>query len=236
MDIVYPVKATYFRRFLPELRFSLRSLKNIDHGKVWIFGMKPDWVTGVEHIAMKDNLPSRQLNVINKLRAMAEQNNLSENFIFMNDDFLILKRITGIPYYYRGSISGYINRLIRRDPRSGYLATALQTRELLRNAGINNPLNFSVHTPIILNKTRIKELLSRFDFGRGVHFRSIYGNYFGVDAINIGKDVKIKESKYFNRFLGGDFISLDDGLMHDIVIHKLEKMFPDSCQYEKTRL
>lgn len=30
-----------------ELRYSLRSLRNVPHGRVWIFGDCPDWVTNV---------------------------------------------------------------------------------------------------------------------------------------------------------------------------------------------
>ena len=46
-DIVYVVRPGERNE---ELRYSLRSLSNLPHGRVWIAGYMPKWVTGVEHI------------------------------------------------------------------------------------------------------------------------------------------------------------------------------------------
>ena len=54
MDIVYPIKKTIKNE---DLRYSLRSLCNIEHNKVFIIGELPDWVSEeVYYIPVQQNL------------------------------------------------------------------------------------------------------------------------------------------------------------------------------------
>ena len=55
-DIYYPVIKSVNDN--AELRFSLRSLKNIEHGNVYIVGYKPLWVKNVIHLPYND-IPAR---------------------------------------------------------------------------------------------------------------------------------------------------------------------------------
>ena len=59
MDIVYLIKVDP-ENDSEELRYSLRSLKNIPHQKVILVGEKPEWVTNVEFIPVAQTKTKHQ--------------------------------------------------------------------------------------------------------------------------------------------------------------------------------
>lgn len=97
-DVVYPVKLT--RNGNRELRLSLRSLSNIPHRNVYVVAPeRPEWLSGdVRFIECPDDHVSYE-NVNRKLLAACSVDDLSENFIFMNDDIFIMQKMTEIPYW-----------------------------------------------------------------------------------------------------------------------------------------
>ncbi len=93
-----------------ELRYSLRSLEKyaLDLGRVFIVGDKPEWLTGVIHIPMKDShAHNKDANIIDKVRA-AIAAGCSERFIFASDDQCLLNpvRLASLPAYYSGDLVG----------------------------------------------------------------------------------------------------------------------------------
>ena len=59
-DIVYFVKDTKINE---ELRYSLRSLKNFPHGKVWFYGGCPEGLKPDYHIKIEQDQPTKWANI-----------------------------------------------------------------------------------------------------------------------------------------------------------------------------
>jgi hypothetical protein len=134
-DIVYVVR---FSRHSEELRHSLRSLVNLPHGKVWLAGHKPEWATGVEHIKTSRK-PGAHVDAKTNLRAACEHPDVSEEFIYFNDDFFVMQPFDQLPVMHRGPLSGV-----------GGMATAYQRAikkglAILRSKGIEEPLMYDLH-------------------------------------------------------------------------------------------
>ena len=111
-----------------ELMFSLRSLQKYmtDLGKVFIVGDCPDWIHNVIHIPAKDEYSERWKNCMHKVTLACKDDRLSDDFIFMNDDFYATDYFIGaeLPFY---SIKG-------------------------RDGGVNGPNWFECHRPMRFNK------------------------------------------------------------------------------------
>jgi hypothetical protein len=92
----------------PELRYSLRSLSNLPHGRVLIVGHKPAWVTGVEHIS-GNRRHSIEANAVDNLR-LACSGLDADRFVVMNDDFYIMSPLDSVPALHEGHLDERISR------------------------------------------------------------------------------------------------------------------------------
>lgn len=113
MDVVYYVRPGERNE---ELRYSLRSLQNMPHERVWLVGHKPAWVTGVEHIPNRSNGSSPQHNATSHLLAACDAVP-AERFVVFNDDFYVMEPIEHIPALHAGPLSE------RRRPMGSDLRT-----------------------------------------------------------------------------------------------------------------
>lgn len=151
-DIVYVVRPGDRNE---ELRYSLRSLANLPHGRVWIAGFMPRWVTGAEHIpAPTHSVPHVQTKA--NLRAACEHPEVSESFIYFNDDFFVMQPLDELPVMHRGPLPDAV--------RSGIMATAYTkamrlTMSILEKRGIAEPLMYDLHAPMLVTKTGMLEAL-----------------------------------------------------------------------------
>jgi hypothetical protein len=188
MDVVYLVKNNP-KNNSEELRYSLRSLANIPHGTVYIVGEKPDWVTNVTYLPVEQNLTKPE-NVRANMRAAAECDTLSDDFILMNDDFFFMKPITSLPQYNFGPMQKVIESFDNRYPEgSEYIATMKNLYEVLKKKGIANPLSYELHIPMVLSKLRILNLYDVVE-GPTYQFRTYYGNYYKLMGTTVD-DVKL---------------------------------------------
>lgn len=178
-----------------ELRYSLRSIEKFVTGfeKIFIIGQKPDflnWSERLIHIPFEDKHYSGFLNTWLKMREVAITAEVSENFLFMNDDFFIVKEMeaTEFPMYSSGV------DLTERDFFTIPISE-IQTRyhQTLRSTGeslVSRELttyNFATHQPCIFEKAKILELFREFAneiWGIGLSFRCCYGNFFKFPRMN----------------------------------------------------
>lgn len=187
MDIVYLVKNNQVNNS-QELRYSLRSLQNIPHGKVFLVGEKPDWVTGVEYISVLQNRTKAQ-NVGANMRAAVASDAVSDDFILMNDDFFIMKPISNLPTLNFGPMSDVIADYDRRYPEgSKYIDTMKELYRLLLSRNIAAPISYELHIPMAVNKHNIREMYGASD--RVYQMRSYYGNAYALGGEQT-EDVKI---------------------------------------------
>jgi hypothetical protein len=205
-----------------ELRYSIRSVvSNFNDVVIWVVGGKPDWYCGNFIEVPQDS--DKFKNQINNLKAAIYNKTILNNFVLMNDDFFILFPEDSYKYY-SGLLEDKITNHMYINGNSSYAITLITAMKLLKKKGISQPLNYDIHTPMTLNKALLAQVIDL-----STSFRSVYGNLFIKDGIEID-DVKIyKREKDIN--FDTNFISTEDNSF-DLIKDKLEEMFPNPSIYE----
>ncbi len=229
MDIVYIVKPG---RVNDELTFSLRSLKNIPHGKVFIVGGCPANINkkNVCHIPTEQTATKWQNSTRNLLVACKDRQ-ISKDFILFNDDFFILRPIQEQDLLLdRGPLIEVYNEYVGKYTDNEYIRGMRQTAELLKNLGIDNPISFELHIPMILNKNKV---LKMFDLPgvkdiKVLHKRTLYGNLY-LSGTQTVQDVKCYN--HFNAHKPRTFLSSIDTFFEPLR-YWLIGQFPNKCPYE----
>lgn len=229
MDIVYIVKPG---RVNDELTFSLRSLKNIPHGKVFIVGGCPANINKktVYHIPTEQTATKWQNSTQNLLTA-CKDSRISKDFILFNDDFFILRPIQEQDLLLdRGPLIDVYNEYVEKYTDNEYIRGMRQTAEFLKNLGIDNPLSFELHIPMILDKNKV---LKMFDLPgvkdiKVLHKRTLYGNLY-LSGTQMVQDVKCYN--HFNAHKPHTFLSSIDTFFEPLR-YWLIGQFPNKCPYE----
>lgn len=164
-----------------ELEYSVKSVKNIEHGRKIVIGDSPGLNT-VEHIKQpiyRWAMLSPHHDVISKLHH-ATTLDISDDFILMNDDFFITKP-TDIPVAHRGPLQDHVNN---RRINDAYTKTLKKTLDYLKGQGIDEPLSYELHIPMVLNKHKLRELydtiIPMISHASPMLTRSLYGNLYQI--------------------------------------------------------
>ncbi|WP_117198973.1 hypothetical protein [Nocardiopsis sp. TNDT3] len=227
MDVVYVVGP---QKRSEELRYSLRALAaHVPHDRVWIVGHMPRWVQGVRHIP-RAQFSTKWANSTANMRAACGHPEVSDEFIYMNDDFFTMRPVDQIPVLHRGPVAD----VAARTPHSRYRAGMLATARALHALGVAEPLSYELHVPMVVDKARMLDALSRPQV-RGipvVHKRTLYGNLAGIGGEQVA-DVKVHSAS--QAAPSGDplFISTNPGAFTDGPVGRLIRAaLPDPCRYE----
>ena len=235
MDIVYLVKNCTENE---ELTYSLRSLVNLPHDKVFIVGGLPSNLNrdNLVHIQVIQG-NNKYANTTHSLRTICQNNCLSDDFILMNDDFFVLEPIKDVVKELnlcRGKISDVIYDYQVRYGHldNPYINGMKQTKIFLEDIGFKEPLSYELHIPIVMNKHKVLKMfdMPNLDSVRVLHKRSLYGNlYFkGSAVIN---DVKVLRN-YFYPLGSKKFVSTEDDTFYRVRPF-LKSLFPEKSEYEK---
>lgn len=167
-----------------ELRYSLRSLVNIPHGRVWLVGGAPSWYTGdlirVAQHGMKNQITGRALI------AACLDPRISDPFLMFNDDFYVMRPGPIPPPRHRGTIQGVIDWYERQGiTSSGYVTRMRSTMKTLKTHGIRRPLSYELHVPLLVHKL---QMLGATRFGG--QQRTMYGNLVRLGGTKMN-DVKV---------------------------------------------
>ena len=182
MDFVYICKDGINE----ELRYSIRSVvKSFPDSNIWVVGGKPPWYIG-DHIGVKQIL-TKYRNAIQNLKAICNSNEISEEFILMNDDFYIIKNINSIKIYHGGLLLDKINLYQKLNSNSNYTRKLFATYKKIKSLGIESPLDYELHIPMVMEKKKLKQILENND---QFLWRSIYGNVFNIGGEQM-EDVKV---------------------------------------------
>ena len=190
LDIVYVLKEGIEPA---ELIYSLRSVEaNFPHRRVWfvgghINGLYPDGA--VYHVQHGKTKFERSHS---SLREIINCQDISDRFFLFNDDFFILKPIDTAHFLNltNGTLEKRIRVLTELKGDNDYNRGLAEMRvELLRKG--YDAMSYSVHIPILLDKTILKRVLDEFDTPM---FRSVYGNVSG-EPYGYHKDCKISNLK-----------------------------------------
>jgi hypothetical protein len=189
MDIVYLVKNNE-ENDSRDLRYSLRSLQNLPEASVFLVGEKPAWAQNVTHIPV-DQTKTKNENVAMNRTAAIRSEDISEDFVLMNDDFFIMKPITEIPRLNFGLMKDVLcSYRIRYPEGSDYIQRMGDLYELLKSQGFEEPLSYELHVPMQVKKSVIIRLQHE-RAGKPMHqFRTYYGNHTHMGGESV-EDVKI---------------------------------------------
>ena len=153
-----------------ELRYSLRSIyQNTNVNSVWVVGGKPDWYTG-NHIAVPQTGGKYQ-NARANLQAILDSKSIPDKFVLMNDDFYIINPIERIPIYHGGDLAHKAERYQEFKFSSRHAMLLRETVKMLKENGVQHPLDYSLHVPMTIHKS-----LAQYSLSLGGAFRSVYGN------------------------------------------------------------
>lgn len=229
IDVVYPVQPT--RNGNAELRYSLRSLKNMPHGKVHIFSDRIPWLSKeiVWHPSSDKPGRSRFANVNETLLRACNDPNVSDPFVFMNDDFYVMKPITDLPYYCNGTLQQHWDYLHQFYTMSKYMRDLLETQSVLKEMGYGT-IDFEVHAPILFYKDKLKEVLTKFP--NTACRRTIYGNLMEVPYEQV-IDFKIYGFGDFDK--DREFVSSSNGNFdrQSVVRSLVRSAFTEPSKYER---
>ena len=195
-DIVYIYKQDL--NDSEELKFSIRSVvQNWDYRKIWIIGDCPQWLdkNKIGVLGYNRHFGNKYQDVNNKLLEACDCLDISDNFWFFNDDFFIMKKINSEKYkvYSDGTLENKLLSVTIKNPTDKAYIEGFE--DLLEE--FPNGISYETHTPMLFNKKQLKELLIKYP--QSPCRRSLYGNYYGVEA-ETRKDCKIyKLTEKFNQ-------------------------------------
>lgn len=227
MDIVYICKDGKNE----ELRYSIRSVvQNLNFDNIWVVGGKPSWYSGNHMHVIQDK--AKYKNARTNLQAICNSDMISESFILMNDDFYIINKVDHIPYMHGGLLKDKIDTYVQLSGNTSYVAMLNKTFHNLSRRFKKDILDYELHVPMIMEKSKLKPVLEYPDF-----WRSRYGNTYNVGGIQMS-DVKVYGSgsltkkSYDLENLVYDYISSSDDSFDNLKEKILDKMFPTPSEYE----
>jgi hypothetical protein len=218
IDVVYVYKQSGNG---DELKHSLRSLRNLTdfNGKVFVVGDSHKWFSDeIIHIPCPSKTRNFYLDAEEKwLKALSDER-ISDNFIAMNDDMYITES-TSLPVMHQGYIKDNLSRI------STHTKALMHTGEYLKSKGIDEPLSYAGHVPMLMNKAKRLEVSSivkpTLNTEKPLLARTVYGNLF-----NIGGEYYEDRKSRNSYLMEGTFISTQ------YFVPSLSKMFPKKSRYE----
>jgi hypothetical protein len=169
-----------------ELRYSIRSvMASFPDAKVWVVGGKPSWYSG--NFIFIQQRSAKYINAVNNLKAICSSEEISEEFVLMNDDFYIVEKINSVETFHGGLLLDKINTYKKITQQSGYIFKLEKTFDKLRDLRMTSPLDYELHVPMVMEKQKLKTVLKH---GSEFLWRSMYGNMFNVGGEEM-VDVKV---------------------------------------------
>ena len=230
MDFVYICKDGINE----ELKYSIRSVtSSFPNSNIWVVGGKPDWYIGnYIEVEQKD---SKYKNAVKNLEIICSSQEISESFILMNDDFYIVKKIDKIEDFHGGFLLDKINLYQKLNGNSQYTRKLSRTYNKLKALGFENPLDYELHIPMIMEKEKLKTIIELLD---QFLWRSIYGNKFNIGGTQM-EDVKVYTTgplvlKSYNLNIDSHtYLSSADSSFNNIFNKILKDKFNKKTKFEK---
>lgn len=195
-----------------EIKYSVRSLVThmVDLRNVYVVGAEPRTLPNAIHIQAADESNKFWLNAYKKTLRACEIEELSEQFILMNDDFFAVADFLGaeLPYFAHKKMSG----------------------------GNSGPIAFQVHMPIRFEKELYKKMPFPADMNGHFSPRSFYGNIFQCPPtytedciVRVGERMPSIESQVAKR----EFVSVGNGhMLYPEFRAWLDSRFPTASRFE----
>jgi hypothetical protein len=165
------------------------------------------------------------------------KSDISDQFIFMNDDFFIMKPVDAIPPMNRGTLEAVMERHKRKFGDNSYYRGMEETRKwLLKHYGIEEPLSYGLHIPMVVDRDLMWRLLEETNIEKPAgrpqyHMRTIYGNVAAVGG-DVVSDVKLSAGRKVNFPNYGYLSTNEKSFAGGMVGNYIKGQFPDQGPYE----
>ena len=171
MDVVYLLIKTSNDNL--EFRYSLRSLQNLKHSRVFVVWHKPKWCSDkVIHIPCNDNHASKYANVRKKYRVICNHPKISDDFILMHDDIYVMNTVNKVQYHILWDLEEHAAIILDRLWENNYYHAIRQVADMFPGGK-----SYDTHTPVLFNKDKFKYIMEQYWDAIGSK-RSIYCNYY----------------------------------------------------------
>lgn len=238
LSIVIPVRDTSKNNH-KELVYALRSLQlNLKGiGDVFIAGKNIVGLRGLKYISCKDEPQGKwkERNIYRKIMAAIAHPEVTEDFIFTNDDIFLLKEFDAhnLPYYHKGTLEDTMSKNI-----GDYRKSVNHTRKYLLSYG-KPTLDFDTHFPIVYNKKDFCTFVCNnvnWEQPFGNIIKSLYCNMKGIEG-EFGGDCKIQHRMSYEEITSkiGDktFFSTSDKCLNEDMMRFLNEKYKEKSKYER---
>lgn len=228
MDAVYVVRPGDRNE---ELRYSIRSIvAHMPFDKLVIAGHVPPWICPDVALELEQTPGAKQSNARANLLAAIASPDVSDPFVYLNDDFYVMAPIDGdMPTFHRGTLAAMLAEYAKLRA-SGYMVALRNTDALLHTFGFDEPLCYELHVPMPVYKEGLQRTFAVGGHIPGLHWRTLYGNLVGAGGSFLA-DCKIYGLR--NDLAGMPFLSADDRRFIRYPVGKfVRKAFPTATAYE----
>ena len=210
-----------------ELRYSLRSLENFPHGRVFFYGGKPEGIEPDVMVEFTQTGYSKYSKALTSFYHIVKDDRLSDNFWLFNDDFYVMRPVSEYETPYDETLFEKIIRIEDKHGRTAYAEMLRRGAGWLRDHGYDVK-NYALHMPMLLNKEKLAAILPQMN---GLPLRSIYGNVYETGVVN-RRDVKIQDTGVLPD-PDADFLSTSDrSFRYGKVGEYIRNYFNEPCRYE----
>lgn len=226
-DVVIPVKVDEHNE---ELRYVLRSLSNLPHRRVHIFGFAPRWVNrDTVNVVERRHQANKFEIVLGHVRAACMSTAVSDDFVLFNDDMYVMRPIDEIPVLNAGPVPDVVAYYRARGNNSTWVRSMESTNTRLEQLGYRDVLSFENHTPLPVNSRAMLAAIGLRNCHRW-NDRTAYGAVAGLVG-DYSPDVKIYTPT--DPIPDSPLLSTADVALDGPVLERFQTTFPDPCRYER---
>ncbi|WP_276483571.1 hypothetical protein [Paraflavitalea pollutisoli] len=235
-SIVIPYKASRYGD--TELRFALRSIQKHlkGYGEIFLLGKAPAWLQNVTVIPTPDidrefdKTYQKERAIYEKIRLGCYLEDVSADFLFMNDDHFLLEDFTAgtFPFFHAGTLNQ------QRARADIYVNTVNNTFEHIRG----NYMYYDCHCPIVYNKKSFLKIMEAMEWGKkwGYCIKTAYCYHKSILGKAAG-DMKFREDlpdKTIGQLLARrSWFSTGDQAVGDGMRYILNVLYTTKSVYEK---
>lgn len=228
-----------------EIRFTIRSMeKNVQFDQLIVIGDRPSFLNAkaiyinltLENDGIKRDCLFKHIDMLAKAKAIIADDRISDNFIWSNDDFIILQPQDRIPYYYNRTLEEWHDAKNNNWEMAGGFKSNTWIKYIKEVYDAFPEGNwYEVHYPIVFNKKKLDNVIRKYKLEHLGVIRSFYcNNYKTIKGEQIERDYKIYSVDDYKRYKNAPFISTTNAMgRFEPLIQFLAAKFPQKSSYEK---
>lgn len=246
IDVVYPYcKSTSY--WGNELKYSLRSLcKYLDTlGSVYLIGeSSPEWSRDLRVIPERGWVGgARQRNTLisEKLLKACFKGEISDPFIYMCDDFYLLKRTRVEDLSRNYALADLTDAEIPKKLKQGWFSYFWRTVAVL-NGRTKRIYNYETHVPKLIHKQSYIDIVTTYGTSHGFNWETLYFNHFFDGQIAeihdgwvAGVSKKLTQTEILEIIFQPKthFLNHNDKGLNDDLIEVIRGLFPVRSRFER---